>query len=126
MVKNFVLAPGDATLVECHFWGNGVVGLSADMQLFVYEVNFPPPFSSFPSRSLIASHVGSHQCRWRYHNSKIFSQLWIEFQETLHFHGNCPSPLIKIWIIRGLIDLLVPSVVSVGLICVGDSRHTRP
>jgi hypothetical protein len=38
MVKNFVLSPGDATLVECHFWGNGVVGLSADMQLFVYEV----------------------------------------------------------------------------------------
>jgi hypothetical protein len=60
MVKNFVLAPGDATLVECHFWGNGVVGLSADMQLFVYEVNFPLLFLlPFPLIDRVTRRVSS-------------------------------------------------------------------
>lgn len=44
MVRNFVLSPGDTTLIECHFWGNGVVGLSSDMQLFVYEVHYSSIF----------------------------------------------------------------------------------
>jgi hypothetical protein len=57
LVKNFVLAPGDATLVECHFWGNGVVGLSADMQLFVYEV------LSLPSL-LLSRHSSSRRRVW--------------------------------------------------------------
>lgn len=37
LVRNFLLGEGNSQFIECHFWGNGVVGLTSDMQLFVYE-----------------------------------------------------------------------------------------
>lgn len=40
LVRNFLLLDAVTTVhvLECHFWGNGVVAISSDMQLFVAEV----------------------------------------------------------------------------------------
>ena len=40
LVRNFLLLDAVATahVLECHFWGNGVVAITSDMQLFVAEV----------------------------------------------------------------------------------------
>ena len=40
LVKNFLLLDAVATdhIVECHFWGNGVVAISSNMQLYAAEV----------------------------------------------------------------------------------------
>jgi hypothetical protein len=40
LVRNFLLLDAITAvhLIECHFWGNGVVALSSDMQLYVVEV----------------------------------------------------------------------------------------
>jgi hypothetical protein len=39
LVRNFLLLDAVTTVhvLECHFWGNGVVVISSDMQLFVAE-----------------------------------------------------------------------------------------
>jgi len=39
LVRNFLLLEAATTvhILECHFWGNGVVAISSDMQLFVAE-----------------------------------------------------------------------------------------
>lgn len=40
LVRNFLLLEAATTvhILECQFWGNGVVAISSDMQLFVAEV----------------------------------------------------------------------------------------
>jgi hypothetical protein len=42
LVCNFLLldAVTKVHILECHFWGNGVVAISSDMTLYVYEVSF--------------------------------------------------------------------------------------
>mmetsp|Transcript_15400 Transcript_15400/g.23213 ORF Transcript_15400/g.23213 Transcript_15400/m.23213 type:complete len:848 (-) Transcript_15400:170-2713(-) len=39
LVRNFLIleAVTSVHILECHFWGNGVVAISSDMQLFVFE-----------------------------------------------------------------------------------------
>jgi hypothetical protein len=46
VVRNFSLLEVSRSvyLVECHFWGNGVVAISSSMELFVAEVQSTPTF----------------------------------------------------------------------------------
>jgi hypothetical protein len=41
VIKNFMLPENSTSsihILECQFWGNGIVAMNADMQIFVAEV----------------------------------------------------------------------------------------
>lgn len=44
LVQSFLLMEvlSNTYITECHFWGNGVVAMASDMQLYVYEVYTNP------------------------------------------------------------------------------------
>lgn len=50
LVRNFLVLDAITTVhvIECHFWGNGVVVLTSDMQLFVVEASISVPSKFYP------------------------------------------------------------------------------
>lgn len=49
LVRSFLLLDVVTTshVLECHFWGNGVVAITSDMQIFVAEVTYRISYARF-------------------------------------------------------------------------------
>lgn len=93
LVRNFLLLEAATTvhILECHFWGNGVVAISSDMKLFVAEVIVILLVNNIRFAHMLIYYfllTGTVQFRGRCWVQKVYSYIWSFSKQSLHIHGN--------------------------------------